>query len=95
MADEIGFDWDETNVGHIARHDVKPEEAAQVLENEPVDVGYEIVDGESRWASIGHTNKLRIVKVVWTVRGEKVRVVTAVEAPQKEAREYLRAKTGL
>lgn len=27
---EIEFDWDEANIGHLARHKVLPEEAEQV-----------------------------------------------------------------
>jgi uncharacterized DUF497 family protein len=98
VADEIRFEWDQANVAHIARHGVTPEEAQQALTNEPIDFGYQIVDGEERWTSLGHTNKLRILKVVWTVRGDLTkltRVVTAVGAPRNEARAYLRAKTGL
>jgi len=92
VADEIRFDWDEANLEHIARHNVKSEEAEQVLTNEPTDAGFEVVGGENRWASVGHTNKLRILKVFWTVRHEdKVRVITAFDAP----REYLREKVGL
>lgn len=94
MADEIQFDWDEANMAHIARHDVTPEEAQEALANEPVDVNYEAVEGEERWTSLGHTNMLRVLKVVWTLRGNAVRVVTVVEASRGEARVYLRAKTG-
>ena len=28
---EIEFDWDEANIGHVARHRVLPEEAEQVI----------------------------------------------------------------
>jgi hypothetical protein len=45
------FDWDERNIGHIARHGVKPEEAEQALLNDPIDVAYEVIDGEERWTS--------------------------------------------
>jgi uncharacterized protein len=45
---EIEFDWDEANIGHLARHSVLPEEAEQVILNDPVDVGMEIVEGEER-----------------------------------------------
>ena len=33
---EIEFDWDEANIGHVARHSVLPEEAEQVILNDPV-----------------------------------------------------------
>jgi len=29
-APEIEFDWDEANIGHVARHSALPEEAEQV-----------------------------------------------------------------
>jgi uncharacterized protein len=45
---EIEFDWDEANIGHVARHGVHPEEAEQVILNDPVDLGMEIVEGEER-----------------------------------------------
>jgi len=80
---------------HIGRHNVTPEEAQLTLTNEPMDFDYPIVKGEERWTSLGHTNKLRILKVAWAVRGDVMRVVTAVNAPLNEARSYLRAKTDL
>jgi hypothetical protein len=96
VADQVEFEWDQANVEHIARHNVTPEEAQQVLTNEPMELGYEIVHNEERWTSLGHTNKLRILKVVWTVREDvATRVVTAVDAQRHEVRAYLRAKVGL
>ena len=44
---EIEFDCDEANIGHVARHSVRPEEAEQVILKDPVDVGIEIVEGGS------------------------------------------------
>jgi uncharacterized DUF497 family protein len=90
--DDLSFDWDEANLEHISFHEVKPEEAEQALINEPVELDYDVVENEERWTSIGHTNRLRVLKVVWTLRGEKVRVVTALDAAKQEARGYLRAK---
>lgn len=31
-----GFDWDDDNIAHIARHDVEPEEVKEVFYNEPL-----------------------------------------------------------
>ena len=44
----IELDWDEANIGHVARHAVLPEEAEQVILNDPVDLGMEIIEGEER-----------------------------------------------
>ena len=71
---------------------MKPAEAEQALENDPVDLNYEVVEAEDRWISIGNTDRLRVLKLVWTLRGDLVRVVTALDASKNEAREYLQAK---
>ena len=93
MADELKFEWDAANVTHIARHKVTPKEAEEALLNDPFDLGYEIVDGEERWTSVGHTDNRRVLLLVWTLRGEDVvRVVTAREAEKTSRRTYLRAK---
>jgi uncharacterized DUF497 family protein len=93
MADELIFEWDAANVFHIARHKVTPEEAEQALRNEPFDLGYEIRRGEDRWTTIGHTDDLRVLLVVWTLRvDEAVRVITAREAAKSARRVYLREK---
>jgi uncharacterized DUF497 family protein len=66
--DELLFDWDNANTTHIERHKVNPMEAEQVLRNDPFDLNYEVAAGEQRWTSIGHTDKLRILIVVWAIR---------------------------
>jgi uncharacterized DUF497 family protein len=76
---EIEFDWDEANIGHVARHGVSPEEAEQVILNDPVDLEMEIVAGEERYLNLGATMKGRVLLVVTTWREDRVRVVTAVE----------------
>jgi uncharacterized DUF497 family protein len=76
---EIEFDWDEANIGHVARHRVRPEEAEQVILDDPVDLGTEIVEGEERHLNLGATERGRILLVATTWREQRVRVVTAFE----------------
>jgi uncharacterized DUF497 family protein len=76
---DIEFEWDEANVGHVARHSVLPEEAEQVVLNDPIDLGPEFVEGEERYLNLGTTAKGRILLVVTTWREERIRVVTAFE----------------
>ncbi len=76
---EIEFDWDEANIGHVARHRVRPEEAEQVILNDPLDLGIEIIDGEERYLNLGATTQDRVLLVVTTRRGDRVRVVTAFD----------------
>src|ERR1017187_9623517 len=63
---EIEFDWDEANLGHVARHSVFPEEAEQGILNDPVDLGMEIVEGEERYLNLGATVQHRLLLVVTT-----------------------------
>jgi uncharacterized protein len=76
---DIEFDWDEANIGHVARHGVLPEEAEQVISNNPVDLGVELVEAEERYLNLGATVHGRILLVVTTWREDRVRVVTAFE----------------
>ena len=44
-----------------------------------IDLDYEVVEAEGRWTSIGYTDRLRVLKLVWTLRGGILRVVTALD----------------
>ncbi len=92
VENDLSFDWDEANIQHIARHEVEPEELKQLFANDPIDIDFGVVDGEDRWTSIGHTNALRFLLVVWTMRQGAIRVVTARVASQPYRDEYLKAK---
>jgi uncharacterized protein len=81
------FDWDDANIAHLAGHDVKPEEAERVILNRPVDLGSEIRNGEKRLAQIGETDVGRILIIVSTMRGDRLRVVTGWPA-NKNYRRY-------
>jgi len=89
VADELVFDWDPANIAHIARHKVTPEEVEQVFANHQMDLGAEVVNGEERYASVGHTNLLRVLVLAWTMRGEAIRPITAFDAREQLAKRYL------
>jgi uncharacterized DUF497 family protein len=90
--DAFDFNWDKANIEHIRHHGVAPNEVLQVFANDAIDLRYEVVNGEERWTSVGHTDALRILVVVWTMRGESVRTVTAFEAGKRLASEYVMQK---
>ena len=94
MANDLAFDWGEANIGHIRGHGVAPDEVVQVFANEARDLRYKVVNNEERWTSIGHTDTLRILVVVWTMRGELVRTVTAFDARKRLATDTSRRKDG-
>jgi hypothetical protein len=88
----VAFDWDEANIRHVARHGVLPEEAEQVILNDPVDVGVEIVEGEERCLNLGATVQGRVLLVVTTWREDRVRVVTAFEPVKRLIQFYYRER---
>ena len=92
VADELSFDWDKDNLQHIARHGITPDEIEQVFGNEPKDIDFDVIGGEERWTSIGHTNLLRVLIVIWSMRDASVRPITAFEASKIVRIEYIRSK---
>jgi uncharacterized DUF497 family protein len=85
------FDWDDSNVDHIARHQVQPEEAEEAL-TDPRRIGapaYD-VENEQRRAILGATVDGRILFVVYTIRHGKPRVVAARDATARQRRRYWR-----
>jgi hypothetical protein len=50
VAREIEFDWDDENRKHLAAHKVAPAEVEQMLNNDPVDLAYDLIDSEKRTA---------------------------------------------
>ena len=92
--DDLTLDWDDANIGHIAKHDVMPEEVEEVVLGDPVNAGFEVVDGEDRWTYVGETALARILRIVVTVRGERIRAKTAYEAPKYWTAFFLEQKAG-
>ena len=82
------FDWDSENIEHFARHQITPSEAEQVVLNRPIDLEAELRNGEERVPHIGETDTGRILVVVTTMRGKKVRIVTAWPAKERLRRYF-------
>lgn len=85
------FEWDEDNIEHVARHRVEPWEAEDAL-LDPGRLGTPAyrVGRETRRAALGATESGRILFLVFTSRGRRVRVITARDAETKEKRRYRR-----
>jgi uncharacterized DUF497 family protein len=86
------FDWDEANISHIARHDITPEEAEHVLLNDPLELMVQIHGDEERVLHVGATKALRYLVVLTTWREERLRVVTAYEAPRALRLKYIQGQ---
>jgi uncharacterized DUF497 family protein len=86
------FDWDEANQRHLARHNVTPQEAEEVVLGDPLDIELQTAEGsgeEERLLQLGETAKGRILQLLTTWRGGKVRVISAWDAPKQLKTYYL------
>jgi len=90
-----GFEWDAFNTRHIARHGLQPHDVEQALANDPDTIRSVVAGtGEERWFTVGPNGAGRLLAVVWTLRGSRVRVVTAYPAGKRLQRDYAKTKGG-
>ncbi|MDP1569612.1 MAG: BrnT family toxin [Vicinamibacterales bacterium] len=86
-----GFEWDDGNSAkNWLRHEVQQAEAEQALLNTPLVVAVTLKHGagEPRYVALGQTDTGRLLTVVFTVRGTKVRVISARAMSKPERKVY-------
>ena len=86
-----GFDWSGGNAEkNWDGHGVTPLEAEQVFFNTPILAGADITHSqkESRFYALGQTDEGRELFVAFTLRGRRLRVVSARDMSRKERRAY-------
>ncbi len=83
------FEWDERKArANLRRHRIDFADAATVFEDErSVTVADEASD-EERYATIGLDALGRVLVVTYTVRGERIRMISARRATRREREEY-------
>ena len=91
VPDFEGFDWSDGNAGKIwERHGVAPLEAEPVFLNTPLlwgdDPGHSRT--ERRFYALGQTDEGRALFVAFTMRGRRLRVVSARDMSRKERKAY-------
>ena len=87
----IGFDWDEGNLlKNWERHRVSASECEQVFFNRPlVAIPDEEHSGEEvRFYALGQTDSGRHLFVVFTVRSNRIRVISARDMNRRERKVY-------
>ena len=86
-----GFDWDEGNLTkNWEKHGVTLFECEEVFFNEPLVVGDDDAHSETegRHYALGRTDMGRLLFLVFTIRGDKVRVISARDMSKKERGVY-------
>jgi uncharacterized protein len=90
-----GFEWDAGNSDkNWKRHRVTQAECEQVFANLPLVLSPSIKghDGDSRYFALGRTEGARNLTVVFTIRGKKLRVISARPMSRRERKEYAHAQ---
>jgi uncharacterized DUF497 family protein len=64
----------------------------EFFNNDPAIRSHEVVDGEDRWTAVGATSALRVLVVVFTLRGERIRSITGWNADRWTKKEYFQEK---
>jgi uncharacterized DUF497 family protein len=82
------FDWDRSNLRKIRAHRISREEAEEALINDAISIHEQYVDGERRFVYYGETDARRLLALIVTERGDKIRVVTAYNLDAGQKRDY-------
>lgn len=85
---DVEFDPNKA-ASNLKKHGISFAEAEPVL-YDPMALTVEDdgAEGEARFVSVGTGALGRVLTVVWTVRGETIRLISAREATNKERRAY-------
>lgn len=91
-----GFEWDAGNSDkNWLRHEVRQAEAEQALLNAPLVMTLSLKSStaEPRFVALGRTDAGRQLTIVFTVRGTRVRVISARNMSKAERKVYAEAQT--
>ena len=89
--DCVGFDWDDDNLDkNWYRHDVTNQECEELFFNVPLIVANDARHSteEQRYIALGKTDKERWLFIAFTVCTSLIRVISARDMNEKEARKY-------
>ena len=87
----IAFEWDKGNINkNLIKHNVTDKEAEEIFGNKPLKIFKDIKhsEKEQRFVAYGKTDSNRSLVIVFTLRKEKIRVISARNQSKKERREY-------
>ena len=86
-----GFEWDEHNAEkNWQKHQVTPSECEEFFFNRPLVVADDEKhsEKENRFYALGHTDAGRMLFVVFTVRRNLIRMISARDMNRKERKVY-------
>lgn len=90
LPEPIEFEWDQYNSAKVRlRHNIAPREAEQpFFHDHSIIFDEKHSVRERRYQMIGETNHGRILFIVFTIRRQKIRIISARSANKKERINY-------
>ena len=85
-----GFEWDSQKAdSNLVKHGVDFADAVGVFEDDfAITIPDQSSDEEERWVTIGLDALGRLLDVVYTWRGERIRIISAWKASTAEQEQY-------
>lgn len=93
LANCTGFEWDNGNIfKNWDKHEVSTGECEQIFFNKPLIVkrDKEHSNLENRYFALGRTNMGRFLFAVFTVRNEKIRIISTRDMTESEIERYVK-----
>lgn len=85
----VSYEWDPKKAtGNLRKHGVDFADAISALEDELALTLDDACSDEQRFITIGTNALARVLVVVYTFRGERIRIISAREATPRERRQY-------
>ena len=95
IPEPIAFEWDKGNgEKNEKKHGISNKEIEQAFDNDPKIIFSDEAHSlrERRYGMYGSTNEKVLLSIVFTIRDEKVRVISARRMSKKERRAYEKIK---
>ena len=86
-----GFEWDAGNINkNWFSHKVTDAESEEIFDNVPLMLGDDPKHSQSedRYISLGKTDANKLLSVVFTIRRDKIRIISARPMSVKDRRDY-------
>jgi len=93
-----GFEWDKGNIDkNWIKHNVSIFECEQIFFKQPLLVQNDIVHSkkENRFFALGKTDLEKLLFISFTVRNNKIRVISARDMSKKERKTYSQQRSSL
>ena len=92
--DAMEIEWDhEKAAANLRKHGIPLSYGADILEDEYALTREDpTAQGEQRWVSVGMDGLGRVLTVVYTYRGERIRLISARRATRREREAYERER---